>query len=120
MKPHNRWEHFTHGADIGVRGIGDSIAHAFEMGGLALIGVITNPDNIVPTIEISISCYAPDYEILFLDWLNAIIYQIETKDMLFAEFHVDIAEPFKLNATIKGEKINRLRHQPVSSSFRLS
>ena len=28
-----RWEHFSHGADIGVRGNGNSLAEAFEQAG---------------------------------------------------------------------------------------
>ncbi len=38
-----RWEHFEHGADIGVRGIGPTPASAFEQAALALTAVITDP-----------------------------------------------------------------------------
>ena len=30
----SRWEHFPHGADVGIRGIGASPAAAFEQGAL--------------------------------------------------------------------------------------
>jgi tRNA nucleotidyltransferase (CCA-adding enzyme) len=36
----DRWEHFEHGADIGVRGLGTSKAGAFEQAALALMAVI--------------------------------------------------------------------------------
>ncbi|MEW5891370.1 MAG: archease, partial [Pseudomonadota bacterium] len=37
------WEHFRHGADIGVRGIGDTLGEAFAQGALALTAVVTEP-----------------------------------------------------------------------------
>jgi len=41
-----RWEHFRHGADIGVRGIGVTQSEAFEQIALALTTVIvTRPDR---------------------------------------------------------------------------
>ena len=39
----DRWEHFAHGADIGVRGIGATKADAFEQAALALTAVVTDP-----------------------------------------------------------------------------
>ncbi|ARG98718.1 archease [Legionella micdadei] len=107
-----RWEHFIHEADIGIRGIGPTLENAFEMGALALTNAVTDSAIVRPNKEIYISCTAPDKEILFADWLNAIIYKMDTLNMLFSEFHVRI-ENLKLDATIKGEKVNRTRHQPA-------
>lgn len=112
METKKKWEHFSHGADIGVRGLGPTLTDAFEMGALALTSVVADLDKIKPTKEISISCTAPDEEILFADWLNAIIYQMETRNMLFSQFHVEIRD-LQLEAIIKGEEINRTQHQPV-------
>lgn len=107
-----RWEHFSHDADIGVRGWGKTIAEAFEMTAMALIGVIADPKNIDPQKDITVSCSAPDIEILLVDWLNAIIFQIETKQMLFSQFHIEIKD-LQLKAILKGEIIDRNKHRPV-------
>ena len=37
------WEHFTHDADMGVRGYGETKSQAFEQVALALTAVITGP-----------------------------------------------------------------------------
>ena len=37
------WEHFPHGADIGVRGVGASRGEAFEEAALAVTAVVTDP-----------------------------------------------------------------------------
>jgi len=34
------WEHFAHGADIGVRGSGTTLGEAFEQAALALTAVV--------------------------------------------------------------------------------
>jgi SHS2 domain-containing protein len=85
-----RWELLPHGADIGVRGIGDSKAAAFEQAALALTAVITDPDSVTATDAIEIACEAPDDELLLVEWLNALIYEMATRKMLFARFTVII------------------------------
>lgn len=106
------WTHFSHGADIGVRGTGPLLTDAFAMGAVALTAVVTDPDKVKAINPVYINCAAPDKEILFADWLNAIIYEMETRNMLFSQFHVAIHD-LKLQATIIGEKIDRMRHQPT-------
>ncbi len=108
----NHWEHFTHEADIGVRGIGASKAEAFAEAAMALTAVITDPENILPRDEIEIHCGAPDDELLLVDWLNALIYEMATRNMLFSRFEVDI-NGTKLSARCWGEPLEPQRHQPV-------
>lgn len=106
------WEHFTHEADIGILGAGPSLADSFEMGALALTNVITDSALIKPNKSVKIHCEAPDEEILFTDWLNAVIYNMQIHNMLFSEFHIQIKD-LTLNAIIKGEKVDQKKHQPV-------
>jgi SHS2 domain-containing protein len=112
MKDKNKWEHFTHKADIGIRGFGSTLADAFAMGALALTNIVTDSNKIKANKKVYICCTAPDEEILFADWLNAIIYKMDTLNMLFCEFNIKL-EHLNLEATIKGEPIDRNRHQPV-------
>lgn len=106
------WEHFSHEADMGVRGIGDTLAQAFEEAGLALTAVITAPDNVRPQQEVKISCEAPDVELLFAEWLNTLIYEMATRKMLFARFDVQLL-PGRVEATVWGEPVDVARHQPA-------
>lgn len=62
-----RWEHFAHGADIGVRGIGPTKAKAFEQAALALTAVIVDPEAVARRETITISCAAPDDELLLAE-----------------------------------------------------
>ena len=106
------WEHFEHGADIGVRGCADSLAGAFSQIALALTGVITDPAIVEPREAVAIECEAPDNELLLADWLNAIVYEMAVRKMLFSRFDVDIVD-HRLQATIWGEPVDQVKHQPT-------
>lgn len=106
------WEHFPHEADIGVRGIGSTKEAAFEQAGLALTAVITEPTSVASTQALSITCEAPDDELLLVDWLNALVYEMATRKMLFSCFAVRFNN-HSLYATVWGEPIEVARHQPA-------
>jgi tRNA nucleotidyltransferase (CCA-adding enzyme) len=106
------WEHFAHGSDVGVRGIGPTKAAAFEQVALALTGVITDPSAVHAIVPVEIACDAPSDEHLLVDWLNALVYEMATRRMLFAAFVVAIEGP-QLKATAWGEAVDRVRHEPA-------
>ena len=110
--PQPAWEHFYHMADIGVRGRGQTQAQAFEQVALAMTAVITEPELIQPQQAIRISCNAPDAELLLVDWLNALVYEMATRKMLFSRFEVSIQDQ-QLSGQAWGEKIDIQRHQPT-------
>jgi tRNA nucleotidyltransferase (CCA-adding enzyme) len=115
-----RWEHFSHEADIGVRGRGASVEEAFSQAALALTGAVTDPKDVAPRTAVGIECHAPDRELLLADWLNALVFEMATRRMLFSRFDVRITErdggdapAFDLQATAWGEPIERQRHRPA-------
>ena len=108
----SHWQHFEHGADIGVSGCGATLAEAFAQAALALTAVITDPDNVVAQTAIELDCEATDSELLFVDWLNALIYEMANRHMLFSRFEVAI-DGNHLHARVWGEAIDRHRHQPT-------
>ena len=105
------WEHFPHDADVGVRGFGATAAAAFEQAALALTAVVTSA-RVEPLVAVEVSCEAPDLELLFVDWLNTIIYEMAVRKMLFARFAVTIEGP-RLKATLSGEAVDVARHAPA-------
>lgn len=110
--PQQGWEHFSHAADVGVRGFGNSMEEAFEQAALALTAVVTNIDHVRQAKTVKIECACPDRELLFVDWLNAVIYAMVTRNMLFSWFRV-VIENGKLKGTLAGEAIDRARHEPA-------
>jgi SHS2 domain-containing protein len=106
-----RWEHFPHQADVGVRGIGPTREIAFEQAAMALMAAICDPNSVQPRERIEIECADDDDELLLVDWLNAVIYEMATRRMLFGRFSVAIKPGNRLHAFAWGETINPQRHQ---------
>ena len=107
-----RWEHLEHGADIGIRGYGSSLPEAFTQAALAMSGVVTDLDKINPVETVTVECEAPESDLLLVDWLNEIVYQMATRNMLFGRFEVEIVD-HKLRARLYGEATNPDKHQPA-------
>jgi tRNA nucleotidyltransferase (CCA-adding enzyme) len=61
---------------------------------------------------VTINCQAPDPEFLLVDWLNALVYEMATRKLLFGRFEVSIAGE-RLHATAWGEPVDVPRHQPA-------
>jgi SHS2 domain-containing protein len=106
------WEHYEHGADIGVRGIAASKAAAFEQAAVALTAVVTDPAHVRERQEVAIDCEAADDELLLADWLNAIVYEMATRNMLFHRYEVRI-EGHRLRGQAWGERADPARHHPA-------
>ena len=107
-----RWEHYEHGADIGVRGFGATKAEAFEQAGLALTAAVVDLRSVGQFEVVSLECEAPDDELLFGEWLNALVYQMATRKLLFSRFAVRI-DGTRLHAQAWGEPIDAERHKPA-------
>ncbi len=107
-----RWEHFPHGADIGIRGIGPSLESALEQAALALTAAITDPAGIVQAEEADFSCRGADTDALLYQWLNALIYEMAVGRRLFSRFEV-MVEGECLRGRAWGEALDVARHQPA-------
>jgi tRNA nucleotidyltransferase (CCA-adding enzyme) len=104
------WALFAHDADVGVRGSGPTREAAFEQGAIALMHAMGAGADVAPQRVVSIACEAPNDEVLFVDWLNALIFEMATRSMLFSRFRVAIEEG-RLRAEAWGEPIDRARHE---------
>jgi SHS2 domain-containing protein len=106
------FETFEHDADVGVRGRGATIAEAFANAGRALTAVITDPASVRETTTVELACEASDPEALFFDWMNALVFEIATRWLLFARCEVEI-EGGRLRARAHGEPVDGERHRPA-------
>jgi SHS2 domain-containing protein len=104
-----KWEHFPHEADIGVRGFGATPAEAFEQlrphcdrNARSSQADRVSPDPLRST----------NLELLFVEWLNAIIYEMAVRRMLFSRFAVRL-EDTRLHGTLGGERVDVERHAPA-------
>jgi SHS2 domain-containing protein len=61
------WEHFAHGADVGIRGVGSTMAEAFAQAALALTAAVCDVTSVRPVKVSEIVCRAPSPELLLVD-----------------------------------------------------
>lgn len=109
------FELFDHDADVGVRGYGRSLAEAFEQAALALTAIATDPADVRQECAVEIDCHGSDRELLFVDWLNAVIYEGAARNLLFGRFEVAM-DGDKLHGKLFGETVDRQRHRPAAEA----
>ena len=106
------WEHFSHQADMGIRGRGASKEEAFEQAAMALTAVITDLDKVEPRMSITVQREDTDDELLFAEWINALVYEMATRKMLFSRFRVVVSR-HSLIGEAWGEPVDVAKHQPA-------
>ena len=77
----------------------------------SLTAIVTHA-AVEPEVPVEVSCEEADLELLFVDWLNTIIYEMAIRNMLFARFAVTI-NGTRLRATLWGEGVDVARHTPA-------
>lgn len=97
---------------MGIRGRGSSKEEAFEQAGMALTAVITDPGKVEPLIGVTVRREDTDDELLFTDWINALVYEMATRKMLFSRFRVTFAG-HSLVGEAWGELVDVAKHQPA-------
>lgn len=97
---------------MGVRGTGPTMAVAFEQVALAMIAVMTDPATVGRDDAVTIRIEAPSPDFLLLDWLNALVFEMATRGMIFGSFDV-VIDGNRLRATARGEAVSRERHAPA-------
>lgn len=76
------------------------------------MGIMADIDRVAPRQSIEIKLEAEDRESLLVEWLNEILFLIETENLLFSRFEVTLSSDTKLSATIAGEPIDMEKHDP--------
>lgn len=96
---------------MGVAASSPSLEEAFAQAALGMTAVIT--DRPVAEKElVNIQCDAENPEDLLLDWLNSLIFEMDTRHWLFGRFEVKIRDGH-LEASAWGEPVDRSRHEPA-------
>ncbi len=107
-----RWELYSHPSDIGIRGLGPTREEAFAQAAIALTAVITEPQKVEPRQAVDIECKEDDDELLFVNWLSSLLYEMGTREMLFSRFEVEAVEG-GIKAKAWGEPVDVARHEPA-------
>ena len=114
MDKTGKFEFLEHTADVYIAAHGKTMEEAFENAALALFEVMTDTDKVSPDVEDHVVVEAEDEYALLYSWLEALLVNFETKNMLYSRFAIaDIEETdegFKIKAAAWGEKFNAEKH----------
>jgi tRNA nucleotidyltransferase (CCA-adding enzyme) len=105
------WSSFPHDADLGIEGRGKTMSGAFEQAAIALLKAITDQE-VKCVAEVRIACAAADPELLFVEWIDSLIYEMAVRNMLFGRVRVKI-EGDRLTALAWGEPLDPVKHRPA-------
>lgn len=106
------FELFEHKADVGVRGVGETLEEAFAECAKAMFSVMAELGRVKVREGVGIKVSARDKEELLLKWLNELLYESSAREMVFSEFEVKIGKQGKeLEGIARGEKMDKKRHR---------
>ena len=89
-------------ADAGILVTATTPEGMFETAALAFTELITNVDSLNHSVERRFGLQEDDMETLLVTWLQELLYLLDTEDLVFGKFQVNLQE-FSLEATAWGE-----------------
>ncbi len=104
------WQILEHTADIGIRAVGTSAEEVLVQAADAMFSILTETCSVRPDLEVAVELEASDREALFHDWLEELLFQSQTRSMLFSRFDVRRYEETRLSASAWGEPLDPDRH----------
>jgi SHS2 domain-containing protein len=105
------YEIFDHTADLGLRVRAPDPAHLCEDAARGLTAIIAGDvEQIRPVVDRTFQVPGREPSFVLLDWLNELLYEFETRRMLFSSFKVTLDE-VGLRAVARGESYDPARHR---------
>ncbi|MBU4377140.1 MAG: archease [Candidatus Omnitrophica bacterium] len=106
-----RFEITDHTADIAIKVYGNTLKELFENAALGMFTIIADLEGIKSSAEIEVKLEAPDEEELLIEWLEELLYNFYTKNIIFSEFNIGELTGKNLTAKVKGRFIGENRNR---------
>ena len=106
-------EYLEHGADMGIRATGATMAAAFCEAAAAMFALMTDLATIEPVSRCDLGLTAASAEDLLVDWLAALLAEKELTGRVFSQFNASISvtgDRYALNGAALGERLDPARH----------
>lgn len=107
MKP---FEYIEHTADAGMRVRGNTLRDLFNHAAQGLFEMIAVVDTIDETLSIDVEIVAESVEMLFVKWLDELIFRHETEEIFFKRSNILNISSKELSAHVYGEPTNFDKH----------
>jgi len=114
MDKTGKFEFLDHTADVYIAVQGQTLAEAFENAALAMFEVMTDTEKVNCDIKHSVEVEAEDKYALLYNWLEALLVNFETKNILYSKFKIscldETAKGFRIKASACGERFRAKKH----------
>jgi len=116
-----RYEQFPHTADIGVRAYGKDLKELFENAAFAMFDIIADLEELSGDTVEHFELEADSREELLVSWLDELLYNFYTKQLIFYEFHVEELTENRLKAKAMARPVganrNRLKTEIKAATY---
>jgi SHS2 domain-containing protein len=112
-----QFELLEHPADIGFRAYGGSREELFANCAIALVCIIFDPRDVSLVQQWQLEADGADEESLLVNWLNEVLYFVDTKQTAFGSFAVSFPETNRVRCIASGEQLDSEKH-PVRLSVK--
>ena len=116
-----RYEQFPHTADIGIRAYGKDVKELFVNTAFAMFDVIADLEGLKTSAKCEIKAEADNYEELLVAWLDELLYNFYTKQIIFSQFDIKELSDKRLVAEASGRPVganrNRLKTEIKAATY---
>ena len=96
------YQELEHTADVALRVHALTLAELFRHAALGMFALMTDVDRVQTTEEYAVRLSAPDRETLLVNWLNELLFQYETRQLVCCDFDVAFGAGGQLRAVARG------------------
>jgi len=104
-------EILDHTADAGLLGRADSLGELFEALAEALAGLVCPREQVAPSRRRKIAVQAEDVEALLVDFLNKVLWTIQTEHFMIAAVRATACDETAVVVELAGEPYEPGRHE---------
>ena len=107
-----KFKYFDHTADAMFEAYGKNMEEAFENCALAMFNLLTDIEKVKPLKMVLIEVDANTLEKLLFDFLDELLFYLDTKHIVFCKFEnvkIENKDGFKLSCKAQGDDISKYR-----------
>lgn len=118
------YEYFDHTADIGMMAYGDTLARMFQNAAKGMVGIMfdVGEGGKERTLTVSLE-HEDNTEQLLIDWLNELLFLIETEGLVMTRFEISEITGKALKAKVTGTpmdpKVHRYKTEIKSTTYHM-
>jgi SHS2 domain-containing protein len=111
------WEEIEHTADWALRVRGRDLAALFENAARGMLSLMGGEIEAGETYRRTITLQAPDRIVLLVDWLNELLYVMESDEVLLDTIDIRRLTDTTLEAEVRGGRSRNARQQIKAASY---